>query len=246
MNDPNKPRESGGPESGDVGGSRHAGSSEIPLRQPARDSGRGEAAGGVSQSLAAFSGEDPARPWVRDERSSFADIDREEAELASWASGNDAELGSDAIRAIAAQAVSTAQGNEHDLFFTPVHAFRFTNGDKYGLPYRTPREYLRRWDKSNKLFPQAAVEFVGFYRKPNGNGVIVTRQPFIRGRRGSEKEIAAALAEKGFVPNGKWSYRSPGTGLEIYDAHGGNVLFDKAGKIIPIDVWVNDPGNVLG
>jgi hypothetical protein len=219
--------------------------SSVSLREP-QNVGRGnEKAVGILKPLEGFSRPDLEKPWVREERSAFDDIDGQEAELAAWAASNGRLMDVLTIQEIRAKEYETRRGNEHDVVFAPDGVYRFTNGDKYGMPYRTPSEYLARWDKSNKLFPQTAVEFVGFYQKPSGVGVIVTKQPFIKGTRGTAKQIQSAMEKRGFLPTGNHSFRHPETGIELYDAHEDNVLFDSKGNIMPFDVWVNDPNNVL-
>lgn len=54
------------------------------------------------------------------------------------------------------------------------------------------------------------------------------------------------MAKLGYqpIPMVGASYRNPPTGIEIYDAHEDNIIFDKAGNMIPFDVWVNDPNGV--
>ena len=186
-----------------------------------------------------------SKPWVRDERSSFEDIDRQEGELAAWAKDNGKLMDVPAIQDIRGRGYAKKEGNEHTVVFAPDGVYRFTNGDKYGMPYRTPAEYFDRWDKSNKLFPETAVGFVGFYQKTNGVGVIVTKQSFIKGKRGSADQISKAMKKCGFVPSGNHSFRHPDSGIELYDAYEDNVLFDRKGNIMPFDVWVNDPKGVL-
>ncbi len=200
---------------------------------------------GINKPLEGFSRPDTSKPWGREERASFADIDEQEAELAKWSADNGKLMDESAIQEIRAKNYPTKEGNEHIAVLAPDGVYRFTNGDKYGMPYRTPSEYLARWDKSNKLFPQTAAEFVGFYQKPSGVGVIVTRQPFIKGKRGTAKQIESAMGKRGFEPTGNHSFRHPESGIELYDAHEDNVLFDSKGNIMPFDVWVNDPNNHL-
>jgi hypothetical protein len=218
---------------------------QISLREPQNVGGGNEKTIGILAPFAGFGRADISKPWVREERSSFADIDGQEAELAVWAANNGRMLDVPALQEIRAKGYETRRGNEHDVVFAPDGVYRFTNGDKYGMHYRTPAEYLARWDKSNKLFPETAVDFVGFYQKPSGVGVIVTRQPFIKGKRGTAKQIKEALKKSGFKSTGNHSFRSKETGIELYDAHEDNVLFDAKGNIMPFDVWVNDPNGVL-
>ena len=243
-----EPLENGGqtpPKTAESGRAERSENPDVSLREPKNVGGGNEKTMGISKPLEGFARPDTSKPWVREERSSFADIDAQEAELAKWAADNGKLLTESAIQDIRAKNYPTKEGNEHIAVLAPDGVYRFTNGDKYGMPYRTPSEYLARWDKSNKLFPETAVDFVGFYQKPSGVGVIVTRQPFIKGKRGTAKQIEAAMKKRGFEPTGNHSFRHPETGIELYDAHEDNVMFDDKNNIMPFDVWVNDPNNIL-
>lgn len=118
----------------------------------------------------------------------------------------------------------------------------------FGKPFRTPGEYLERWRLFNRMFPDAAVEFVGYSLDSRGNGVLYLKQPLIEGSKRGPEAVAKAMGEKGFVKIAGWedAYRDPSSGIELWDAKPDNVIFDKAGQVVPIDVWINDPALILG
>ena len=156
------------------------------------------------------------------------------------------------IRLLAEMADLEFQGNEHNVlaFTKGKHPFviRLTKLDMFGLPGRTPAEYLQRWRLSNAAFPDAAVSFLAYTRNSRGNGVILTSQPYLEGIKKSQKAIDRAFDLLGFqsVPGEPTSYLNPHTEVEIHDAKPDNVLFDPQGNMLPFDVWINDPTDTFG
>lgn len=208
---------------------------------------------GVEQPQSAIQGGNHRAAWVREGfGSEAAEIDRQDLELAAWSLREGWLIGQATLLELAALATAQAQGNEHDVlaFTTGVAPFviRLTKRDMFGMPGRTPGEYLQRWRLSNALFPAAAASFAGYAVNVRGNGIILTAQPLIEGIRKRPKAIAAAFQERDFfpIPGSPHAFRHPGSGIEIYDAHEGNVIFQRDGGILPIDVWVNDPFDSLG
>ena len=193
------------------------------------------------------------RPWVRQgDASSFAEIEAQDACLAEWArtTGNHVEFPE--IELLSALADLEFKGNEHDVL-----AFRRNEGsfvirrtklDMFGLPGRTPGEYLQRWRLQNAAFPDTAASFIGYTTNARGNGVILTSQRYFEGTKKSQKGIDQAFFLLGFqrIAGGEPSYRNASSGVEIHDAKSDNVIFDKAGNMHPFDVWINDPNDTFG
>jgi hypothetical protein len=204
---------------------------------------------GIEQPLAALGGGDPEKSWVRDEETDFRQIDSEDRALAQWAKQTGHFIPLSEVEALILSADSTADGNEHDvlLFRREGHVVRLTKQDMFGKPMRAPSEYLRRWLDFNRLFPCAAVEFIGYTQNHRGNGVILLRQPLIEGKKPTRAGLAKVMEGLGFEKLKGWedAFRHPPTGIELWDAKPDNVIIDRSGNPIPIDVWVHDPQRVL-
>ena len=195
----------------------------------------------------------PRKAWTRSEDgSSPAEIDAEDAQLRTWAKTTGHYVRLSAIVGLSKLADRAAKGNEHDVFIFSKRenpfVIRLTKRDMFGMPHRTPGEYIDRWRLSNAAFPDTEVSLLGYTENGRGNGVILTSQRYFEGSKRTQKAIDAAFGKLGYLPMSKFfpSYGNPTTGVEIHDAHPDNVIFDKAGNPIPFDVLLNDPQNYFG
>ncbi|WP_367871271.1 hypothetical protein [Luteolibacter sp. Populi] len=207
----------------------------------------------LEQPLAALGGRIPPANWGRQSpKATYGEIRGEDARLGAWARRTGCFLNDTAIAELADSADRRDGGEEHEVFLyserEAAFVLRLTHGNMFGHPDRTPREYLSRWRTFNQLFPAAAVEFEGYAQNAWGNGIIVTRQPLINGEKRSLEAIAEALLPLGFEasPDRDFCFIHPASAIEIHDAHEDNVLFDGDGNMIPIDVWIYDPNDLLG
>ncbi len=137
-------------------------------------------------------------------------------------------------------------GNEHRAFlFEKDHLIvRLTIGNQYGLPWKTPRQYLHRWVEFNAFTPKTACEFLGFARNAEGKGIIITVQPFVAGQKPHPDEIMDEMAKLGFeTGDGIIYYREDG--VEMADVTPDNVRIDEDGVFRLFDTWVIDRDQVL-
>ena len=192
-------------------------------------------------------------PWVRQGgASSFAEIEAQDARLAEWARGTGNYLEIEHLEDLSGMADLEFKGNEHNViaFLKRPEPFviRWTKLDMFGLPGRTPGEYLQRWRLQNAAFPDTAACFLGYTTNARGNGVILTSQRYFEGTKKSRKVLDQAFSKLGFqhMAGGEPSYRNDATGVEIHDAKPDNVIFDKPGNMFPFDVWINDSNDFFG
>ena len=95
----------------------------------------------------------------------------------------------------------------------------------------------------NAYFPETALTVLGFGRDAEGNFKIVVEQPFIKGNRMSDEEIAEYMRHMGFELHNprNWTYATP----EIYlsDMHDENVIRSDSGNVFVIDcdIRINTP-----
>lgn len=113
-----------------------------------------------------------------------------------------------------------------------------------GLDYFVePILALDRISLHNAYFPETALTVLGFGRDAEGKFKIVVEQPFIKGNRMSDEEIAEYMRHMGFELHNprNWSYATP----EIYlsDMHDENVIRSDSGNVFVIDcdIRINTP-----
>ena len=195
----------------------------------------------------------PRQAWTRSEGgSSPAEIDAQDAQLEAWARATGNYVNLSAIVDLSKLADRAAKGTEHDVFIFSKRenpfVIRLTKRDMFGIPHRTPGEYIDRWRLSNAAFPDTKVSLIGYTKNARGNGVILTSQRYFEGSKRDQKSIEAAFGKLGYPPMSRFDpvYGNPKTGVEIHDAHPDNVIFDKSGNPIPFDVMINDPKNYFG
>jgi hypothetical protein len=124
----------------------------------------------------------------------------------------------------------------------------FDHGDTLikviGLDYFVePILALDRITLHNTYFPETTLKVFCFGRDTGGNFKIIVEQPFIKGKRMSDQEIAHFMKQMGFqlVNPKNWTYATP----EIYlsDMHDENVFISETGNVFVVDcdIRINVP-----
>jgi hypothetical protein len=153
-------------------------------------------------------------------------------------------LDDDDISAIgAAEVAKTKVGEEHTVLFVGKEpnklVIRSTIRSNFGVPDRSPAQYLQRIEDYNSLFPKHPLVVIGVSLNNGQNPVIWTAQPFVEGEEfDSDLDLQAAMERRGWVRNGT-IYRHSASGAVIYDVHPGNILH-KGDELYPIDVIVGN------
>ncbi len=113
-----------------------------------------------------------------------------------------------------------------------------------GLDYFVePALALDRISLHNAYFPETSLTVLGFGRDMEGDFKIVVEQPFIKGNRMSDEEIATYMQCMGFELRNphNWTYATP----EIYlsDMHDENVIRSESGNVFVVDcdIRINTP-----
>lgn len=113
-----------------------------------------------------------------------------------------------------------------------------------GLDYFVqPIFALDRISLHNTYFPETSLSVVGFGRTADGEFKIIVEQPFIKGNRVSDEEIATFMQDMGFELRNprNWTYVTP----EIYlsDMHDENIIKSETGTVFVIDcdIRINTP-----
>lgn len=153
-------------------------------------------------------------------------------------------ISKDEVRRIEASAWGRSEGAEHDVHFVGAEgaelAIRATANGNFGpLADITPAEYLQRLRDFNQVFPETQIRVFGVSEDADGNAVIWSAQPFVKGEEfATEEELAAAMAAHGWKRDNTFPrYTHEATGAIIEDAHTGNILH-IGDELFPIDVIV--------
>jgi hypothetical protein len=114
-----------------------------------------------------------------------------------------------------------------------------------GLVDATPLEYLFRLAKQNELFGDD-IRVMGAVRYRQGLAVLTT-QPFYSGRRTEQSVIDDWFHERGWrtLPGKSGAFYEPALDLLIMDALPRNVLTVVDGSLMPFDVVVVQPSELL-
>jgi len=119
---------------------------------------------------------------------------------------------------------------------------KLTNNRQFGSGIYLSN-YLRNIRLSNLLFADdIRIEGVVKASVP----IVVTSQPFVAGRNGTELEIDGFFLDLGFEKRGASRYASEELNLSVTDARGANVKVTPSGVLVPIDVQfalLREPGD---
>lgn len=140
-------------------------------------------------------------------------------------------------------------GSENQLVFKDGKVYKRNYNQKLGQAMPNYEGDLQAFkdhiDLHNDLFPSAKITLEGFSDTSDGPAP-VTSQPEIQGKPANAREIRKYMMERDFVPSGGGRFTNEGTGIEVSDLTGRNVLKDKNGDLHVIDpqikrVGANDP-----
>ncbi len=114
-----------------------------------------------------------------------------------------------------------------------------------GLVDATPDEYLFRLIHQNELFGDD-IRIMGAASYPQGFSVL-TSQPFYKGTRTEQHLIDKWFEALGWekLPNKDGAFYAPDKDLLIMDALPRNVLTLEDGKVMPFDVVIVNPSEIL-
>ena len=143
----------------------------------------------------------------------------------------------------------TLGGAEHRAFIVGEGENRIViratdNGFFGNMSDISPAQYLARLEDYNRTFPALQTRVIGVSESAEieGNAVIWTVQPFVRGKKfRDQRAVQEMMAANGWEVDGEDltpRYRNTETGVVIDDAHEDNVFYDDAGNVWPFDVRV--------
>ena len=170
---------------------------------------------------------------------------RQEAQsVVSWAEETGHLLDSERFGGFAAGYPSLGGQSEHVVFHLAKvgRVIKLTIAPTFGAQ-EDGLAYLRNLNAANRLFADD-IRFHGILRTARGPS-LVTSQPFIDGTEPNSAEVASWFKSNGYHSTGHNRWKNDESGVEIADAHIGNLIKTADGELVPIDLQVLDPGEAL-
>ena len=132
--------------------------------------------------------------------------------------------------------------SEHTVF--PDEKFervvKFTLPPNFGAQGSIP--YLRNIVACNRIFGDD-IWFHGILSTEQGPAFVIS-QPYVDGTEPTLEEVADWFLSQGYVSNGHNRWLHPVTGVDVADAHTGNLIKSSEGELIPIDLQILNEGIV--
>ncbi|MCF7732676.1 MAG: NAD-dependent DNA ligase LigA [Akkermansiaceae bacterium] len=166
---------------------------------------------------------------------------RQEAQsMVSWAREHGRLIDFARFGALAQDYPALGGQSEHVVFLPPggKRVLKLTIPPNFGA-LGSAINYLDNLQAVNRLFGDD-IRLHGILETHTGFS-IVTSQPFIAGIQPTLDEISAWFTSAGYNPTGHNRWKNPDTGIEIADAHAGNLIKSDDRELIPIDLQVLSP-----
>ena len=130
--------------------------------------------------------------------------------------------------------------SEHTVFLVEKweRVIKFTLPPNFGAQGSV--RYLQNIDACNRLFGDD-IWFHGIFLTEQGPAFVIS-QPYVDGTEPTLEEVADWFTNQGYISSGHNRWLHPDTGIEIADAHTGNLIKSADGELIPIDLQVLSEG----
>jgi DNA ligase (NAD+) len=130
--------------------------------------------------------------------------------------------------------------SEHTVFAveSSKRVIKFTLPPNFGA--QGAEAYLRNISASNRLFVDD-IRFHGVLQTHKGPALVIS-QPFVKGDEPTLDEVASWFESNGYQSVGHNRWLNKVTGIEIADAHTGNLIKTADGELVPIDLQVLTEG----
>ncbi len=133
--------------------------------------------------------------------------------------------------------------SEHTVFHIESlgRIIKFTLPPNFGA--QGSLQYLANIGASNRLFGDDII-FHGILPSEEGPAFLIS-QPYVDGTEPTLEEVAKWFTDQGYISNGHNRWLHPVTGVDIADAHTGNLIKSSDGELIPIDLQVLKEGETF-
>ena len=130
--------------------------------------------------------------------------------------------------------------SEHTVFLAEkfLRVVKFTLPPNFGAQGSLP--YLRNIVACNRIFGDD-IWFHGIILTKQGPAFVIS-QPYVDGTEPSSEEIAEWFTNQGYESKGHNRWFHPVTGVDVADAHTGNLIKTADGELVPIDLQVIKEG----
>jgi DNA ligase (NAD+) len=163
-------------------------------------------------------------------------IRREAESILEWGTDSNRILGSESLHRLLQDWKKLAGQSEHTVFL----AEEFRRVVKFTLPPNFGAQgsilYLRNIEASNRIFGDD-IWFHGILPTKQGPAFVIS-QPYVEGTEPTVQEVTDWFINQGYLSKGHNRWVHPETGVEIADAHTGNLIKTSTGELVPIDLQV--------
>jgi DNA ligase (NAD+) len=163
-------------------------------------------------------------------------IRRETESILNWGADTGRMLRARSLFGLAKSWRKLAGQSEHTVFL----AEKFLRVVKFTLPPNFGAQgsvlYLRNIDACNRLFGDD-IWFHGIIETEQGPAFVIS-QPYVEGSQPTDQEVADWFLAQAYESTGHNRWLHPVTGVEIADAHTGNLIKTSDGELVPIDFQV--------
>jgi DNA ligase (NAD+) len=194
-------------------------------------------------------GQSLARKLLDDLRGSDgADVSqriRQEAQsVVSWARESNRLLDPQRFGRLAARYPQLGGQSEHTVFHVQSRhrVIKFTLPPDFGAQGQAAA-YLKNLEAANAIFGDDML-LHGVLETKRGPALVIS-QPFVLGDVPTLKEVAAWFEANGYHSMGHNRWKNDETGVEIADAHVGNLIKTADGELVPIDLQVLSKGKFV-
>jgi DNA ligase (NAD+) len=164
--------------------------------------------------------------------------------VVSWARESNRLLDPQRFGRLAAGFPQLGGQSEHTVFHVESRhrVIKFTIPPTFGAQGDAVA-YLKNLSAANRLFGDDIL-LHGVLETKRGPA-LVTSQPFVPGDVPTPAEVASWFETSGFHSTGHNRWKNDESGVEIADAHVGNLIKIKGGELVPIDLQVLEEGDAF-
>lgn len=167
-------------------------------------------------------------------------IRREAQSILQWGDQSGRILESQGIHRLLRDWKKLGGQSEHTVFHIESlgRIIKFTIPPNFGA--QGSLQYLANIGACNRLFGDDII-FHGILSSEEGPAFVIS-QPYVDGTEPTLEEVAKWFTDQGYISNGHNRWFHPITGVEVADAHTGNLIKSSDGELIPIDLQVLKEG----
>lgn len=170
---------------------------------------------------------------------------RQEAQsVVSWARESNRLLDPQRFGRLAARYPQLGGQSEHTVFHVQSRnrVIKFTLPPNFGAQGEAI-DYLQNLEAANQVFGDDIL-LHGVLETKRGPALVIS-QPFVFGDVPTSEEVASWFEANGYHSKGHNRWKNETSGVEIADAHVGNLIKIKDGELVPIDLQVLSAGDAF-